>query len=337
MSFIRLFRSYRSARERTRFCERSFLDPEIMAEIRNVKDQLGEIVSELGVPLLGGGSPDDYLCAMASGLIQFVCVRDGRNQYRNLTTDRIQIHPGSVLFRTTPRFIVAGEIVRTTRMWARSVSPLEQELVKRVNPELLRQLQAAEKGRAPRTMQTENEVLIHGRAFPVRRLKGAKNLVELPWNDLKTLLRKGAGKLPPEIANRKAVVLYQDQEIFSREKIGVILAHARFIDPESDIVSSWPGRKQFSSAGLDALASQIHLVMKLTRTKKSARSLGFITLNTNSNGQYWFTVQRHYFSAVGESLAALEVLLDELPENSSPGSISTINETYRRLLSMYET
>ncbi|MFW5801464.1 MAG: helicase-related protein [Spirochaeta sp.] len=339
LSYIRLFQGYLSAKDRIAFCEKNYLDPEVMAEIRNVKDQLGEIVSEIGVPLVGGGKPEDYLCAISAGLIQFVCVRDGKNQYRNLTTDRIQIHPGSIMFRSTPRFIVAGEIVRTTRMWARSVSPLEPDLIRAIQPKLLGQLQDLEKGRKPKPVSTQNEVVIKGHTFPVRKQKGAKNIVELPWHELAAILQKRPDKLPPELANRKASIIFRDMELFSREKISTILTHARFFDLEKDIVSAWPGRKQYTivNGQYPEIADQIHLVLKITRTKKGSKNLGFITLKTNGNGQYWFTVQRFYFSAIGESLATLEVLLDELPEDTDPKAIKSVNKAYRRLLSMYET
>ena len=69
----------------------------------------------------------DYLCAVSRGLIQYVCRQAGKYTYRTLTADRIYIHPGSVMFREAPQFIVAGEIVRTSRVFARSVSPLKKE------------------------------------------------------------------------------------------------------------------------------------------------------------------------------------------------------------------
>ncbi len=341
VSYIRMFRSYKSSRQKEEFCHRNYLDPEVMNEIRNVKNQLEEIVSESGVPILSGGKMEDYICAIATGLIHFVCVASGRNQYRTLTTDRIQIHPGSVLFRSSPRYIVAGEIVRTTRMWARSVSTMEPAMIRAVNPQLLSQLQDVEKGRKPRSsqpqrsQQNQNEVILNGRPFPVRKIKGSKNLIELSWEKIQASVREGIGKLPPEIANRRAVVLFKGQEFFSNEKISTISEHIRFFDPENDIIFDWPNKRQFSD--FSELAEYIHLVLKLTRRKKSSKSLGFICLKTNANGQYWFTVEKHYFSAIGESLAAVVELLERLPENTDQKVTDAVNAVYRRLIGMYES
>jgi hypothetical protein len=104
-----------------------------MAEILNIKEQLEQIVTDQGIPLGGGGSTDDYLCCIACGMVQFVCVRSGRENYRTLTAENIQIHPGSNMFRSDPLYMVAGEIVRTSRMFAMSVSPLTRNILSRIS------------------------------------------------------------------------------------------------------------------------------------------------------------------------------------------------------------
>ncbi|MFW5994921.1 MAG: helicase-related protein, partial [Spirochaetia bacterium] len=141
VSYLKLLDAFRRTNKAEKFCRRYYLEPRAMLEIRNVADQLAEIVTEFGVPIGSGGPKADYLCAVATGLIQFVCIRSGRTQYRSMTADQIQIHPGSVMFRETPRYIVAGEIVRTSRTFARSVSPLERPWLKRISPSLAHRLE----------------------------------------------------------------------------------------------------------------------------------------------------------------------------------------------------
>lgn len=142
VSYLKMLRSYRDSQNKEKFCKRYYLDEQIMAEIANVKEQLGEIVSEMGVPIpspvfpLKGEMLAAYLCAVSTGLMQFICVRTGRSSYKSLTADRIEIHPGSVMFRETPDIMVAGEIVKTSRTFARSVSPLKAEWLKRISPEI---------------------------------------------------------------------------------------------------------------------------------------------------------------------------------------------------------
>ena len=137
---MRLYEAFVTARDKTRFCERNYLDERTLHEIVRIREQLELIVSDLGVPIGSGGAIADYICAVSRGLIQFVCARQGRGMFRSLTAERIQIHPGSVMFRQDADFIVAGEIVRTTRMYAMSVSPLSKAQLYRISPELADQL-----------------------------------------------------------------------------------------------------------------------------------------------------------------------------------------------------
>lgn len=136
VTYVKMFRTYNSMTNKERFCSNNYLDARVMAEIANIKTQLEEIVGKIGIPVTGGGSMDNYLCCIASGMIQFVCVREGRESYRSLTADHISIHPGSSMFRTNPLYIVAGEIVKTSRMFAMSVSPLTKNLLSQIDPTL---------------------------------------------------------------------------------------------------------------------------------------------------------------------------------------------------------
>ena len=118
VSFLKVYRQYMQAENQKKFCDRFYLDERIMAEIANIKEQLELIVSDMGVPILSGGKPADYLTAVARGMIQFVCAAQGRDVYRSLTTEKISI-------------------VRTSRMYAMSVSPLSKDIVALVAPALL--------------------------------------------------------------------------------------------------------------------------------------------------------------------------------------------------------
>ena len=153
IGYIKLYRIYekfQTEEEKENFCQKNYLDYKVMAEIQNIYEQLSQIVSDQKIPICGGGSYDDCLCAVAAGMIQFVAVREGRDNFRTLTEGHISIHPGSSLFRTDPLYIVAGEIVRTSRMFAMSVSPLTKKLINKIDPDLEASLEAARKKKGDR-------------------------------------------------------------------------------------------------------------------------------------------------------------------------------------------
>ena len=148
-TYLNILKAFKATDNREKFCKKNYLDERVMAEIENINEQLIEIVSEkMGIPVVEGkGSMQDYLCCIAAGMIQFVCIRTGRESYRSLTADHICIHPGSVMFKKDPVFIVAGEIIRTSRIYASSVSPLTRPMLDTINPELFERLMACKKAK----------------------------------------------------------------------------------------------------------------------------------------------------------------------------------------------
>lgn len=148
-TYLNILRAFKDSDNREKFCKKNYLDERVMLEIMNINEQLIEIVSEkMGIPVVEGkGSVQDYLCCIAAGMLQFVCIRTGRESYRSLTADHICIHPGSVMFKKDPVFIVAGEIIRTSRIYASSVSPLTRPMLDTINPELFERLMACKKAK----------------------------------------------------------------------------------------------------------------------------------------------------------------------------------------------
>ncbi len=129
---------YKDEKAKKKFCDYYFLDFQTMNEIVHIKRQLEELVSSLGVPITGGGSMADYLICLGSGLLQFVCSQEGGkgSTYHSVTANQIYIHPSCSWFASRPQYILAGELVQTSRLFARSVSPLKSEWLKEINPRL---------------------------------------------------------------------------------------------------------------------------------------------------------------------------------------------------------
>ena len=166
-TYINLFHAYKQTDNREKFCKKNYLDERVMAEIDNINYQLTEIVNEkMGIPVIEGkGSVQDYLCCIASGMIQFVCIRTGRENYHSLTADHICIHPGSVMFKQNPVFIVAGEIVRTSRIFAMSVSPLTRPMLDTINSSLYERLMACKGKSFDDVTQTSTRVQTSNRSL----------------------------------------------------------------------------------------------------------------------------------------------------------------------------
>jgi hypothetical protein len=322
-----------------------------MAEIANVVAQLEEILGAQNIPVLSGGSLDDYLCCIGQGMIQFVCARESgarergsRNSgsYRSLTADKITIHPGSVMFRMDPAYIVAGEIVRTSRMYAMSVSPLSREILERLSPGLFAQGERnagpdskhPSESRLKRPRDFTNNIKIGNQVFEIQTIKGKKTVI-LPWEKLKAL-----GGIPPETVYRglKGLVSVGDRySLLAGEKLELILLLSPSLDVEGAFDRTWPAKKNFNSGeDLAELLEHLDSLVKPALWKKGGKELGFLALHTGGEGNYWLRCSRGFHTSLNESLASLEALIDELGDNVDIERKHLVNQTYRRLSDLLE-
>ena len=371
LSYLKIFAAFKGARDPARWCERNYLDERTLLEIARIKEQLELIVSALGMPIAGGGSVDDYLCCVSRGLIQFVCVRQERGLFRSLTAEKIQIHPGSVMYKENPQYIVAGEVVRTTRMYAMSVSPLRKELLARISPRLEALVGRAPSRAASWTTEREpglarerggrraspsaeavaeasgtkrrrerdftNKIKIASEVFDIVSDKKKKKLVELDW----ARLRKVRDSLDREslglYKGLKGFVLLGRQRLLDGERLDLILKIAPWLDLESDLARDWPRKRNFAAKDeLGELLAALDHVMQVSKARDKTNELGFVALFTDSEGAYWFRCSRGFHTAINESVASLECLVDELGEGTSDEDREKVSSLYRRLSSFFE-
>ena len=360
VSYLNIFTAFKSAKNKTKFCERNYLDERIMLEIENINLQLQEIVSAMKIPLTGGGSRTDYLCCIGAGMIQFVCVRAGRDNYRSVTADHICIHPGSVMFRQDPLYIVAGEIVRTSRMFAMSVSPLTKNVLEQISPSLPEQLENGKgsKGRLEKLSKDYEElagkkkgkfekeiaklkkdediISFGGEIFAVKKVKG-KRQAFLPYESFIRAAR--SEKNINELPNVKGKIVYSNGfTLLEGEKLSLILRLARALDLSPLANEAW-GRKEniniAQKGGAENLLKLIPNIMRIAVAKAKSKEYGFICLFTDGSGTYCFKVSRGFSTALNESLSSLETLADEKDLPFTNEDRERLNKIYRFLHGLY--
>lgn len=360
VSYLNIFTAFKSAKNKTKFCERNYLDERIMLEIENIDLQLQEIVSAMKIPLTGGGSRTDYLCCIGAGMIQFVCVRAGRDNYRSVTADHICIHPGSVMFRQDPLYIVAGEIVRTSRMFAMSVSPLTKSVLEQISPSLPEQLESAKgsKGRLEKLSKDYEElagkkkgkfekeiaklkkdediISFGGEIFAVKKVKG-KRQAFLPYESFIRAAR--SEKNINELPNVKGKIVYSNGfTLLEGEKLSLILRLVRALDLSPLANEAW-GRKEniniAQKGGAENLLKLVPNIMRIAVAKAKSKEYGFICLFTDGSGTYYFKVSRGFSTALNESLSSLETLADEKDLPFTNEDRERLNKIYRFLHGLY--
>lgn len=372
VSYVKLYRIYQQQKSREQFCKKNYLDEKVMAEIENIVLQLSDIVSAQQIPIIGGGPMDDYLCCIASGMIQFVCVREGRENFRTLTADHISIHPGSNMFRTDPMYIVAGEIVRTSRMFAMSVSPLTKGMLAKIDPSLEKELNILKKSKdksrslssgfeyeAKGSFKEEyekadikkskekdkptNEIKIGSSVFSVKKVKG-KQLVILPLSQLLVCAKENDfssdNELHLKLSTLKGKVTVKNGfEMLNGEKLELIFKIANILNLIPIEEKKFDRKLNINineEQGIDKLCKAMEYALNVAVAKSKSKEMGFIAAFTDNNGNYWFKVSRGFSTALSETLSTLETLIDEAKAVFSDEQKNRLNEIYRKLNNFYE-
>ncbi|NIZ46871.1 ATP-dependent RNA helicase [Entomospira nematocerorum] len=349
IGYLHLYKAFSESDDKESFCQQYYLDYRTMQEIVNVKEQLESIIHDMGAVVGTGGSLKDYLMCCMAGLIQFVCVQTGHNLYRSLTTDRIMIHPGSVLFRQSPPFILAGEIVKTTRMYARSVSKIERAWIEELDPSLWNGLKAFLKpqlrGDRSATMKQTRErkeipeegIRLGKLHFKVDGRKGKKATIALDWQAIWN--SQQPTPVIPEVRIQKgtrATIMLGKEKILSGLPVSLALQYMMASNPKDSFQKHWhrfkeyhPGSDTVQNELLRFLADAQHLG-ELCLSKKG-NVLGFLTIVLDKSGKLYFKPSLKFSVFLFHTQEALEHLDDlGLIKDSDPQSVS-LNQAFERL------
>ena len=374
VSYLRIYDAFIAAADKTKFCEHNYLDERTMREILRIREQLEIIVSDMGFPISRGGPLADYLCAVSRGLIQFVCARQDRGLFRSLTAEKIQIHPGSVMFRENPDFIVAGEIVRTTRMYAMSVSPLSKEILNRISPLVAERLSAISGravGKTPlgterrtktrgtggeeRTVPGRQEsrgftdtIQLGGQIFDLTKGRGKKKMVVLPWERFKAAKNNLDQSSGSAFKGLLAVIQQGSYSLLEGDKLETIIRIRDWLDLDRDLQRDWPRSRNFEILGKEGqeglnvqvfgdLVENLSHVFQVAKPKGKDKKLGFVSLYTDGQGVFWFRISKGFHTALNESIASLEALIDAADDvKLAEEAKESIGDLYRKLSSFFE-
>jgi ATP-dependent helicase HrpA len=110
----------------SKVCRQNFLSFNRLREWLDVHRQLRQLADEAGLKLKP--RRDDYDAihrALLSGLLSNVALRTDQYEYTGAGRVKFYLWPGSGVFATEPKWIVAAELVETTRRYARTVARIE--------------------------------------------------------------------------------------------------------------------------------------------------------------------------------------------------------------------
>jgi ATP-dependent helicase HrpA len=131
--------------QKRKWCERNMLSYQRMREWTDVAAQLRELCAEhfsvrVGEP---GAEIHDgaFHRAVLAGFASQVGLKTEKGEYRSSAGALFSVHPGSALVRRAPNWIVAAEVVETTKRYARICARIQPDWIVRVAPHLCKRSQ----------------------------------------------------------------------------------------------------------------------------------------------------------------------------------------------------
>ena len=359
VSYQKLYKRYKTLKTSTLredFCKHYYLDVQSMDEIVHVTEQLANITRDLGVPVLEEDSklPKEefvhrLLVCLGAGLLQYVCVKTKARgmEYRTITTTEIYIHPGSAWFRTAPQYLLAGEIVYTSRMYARTVSPLKKEWLDEISPSLASRIRnlckdngsKADKSRtnnsrSEKQMATDlgkkpKQCYVYDMVFDLGYMSGKKDkpFAIIPYSSLPKLANayKKATRHPKNI---NAALEYRGYYIGLGSKLQDLVRLNGRINFKDDGFVESPCQQVFDLDNLEELVPYLDQLMKLSPLRIKNR-LGFVELLINRNSAF-FHVNASFTEALNNTAYSLLILSDERP------SLKAFKQAYNRVVRLLD-
>ena len=147
ISYLKLWRWYgeqvehkASQRKLVALLRQNFLSPLRLREWRDVHSQLAGLVGEQGWRMNAvDATYEQTHMALLAGLLGNIGLKSEESSaYQGARDIRFQIHPGSRLVKKAGRWIVAAELVETTRLYARCVARIDPVWLEKAGAHLIR-------------------------------------------------------------------------------------------------------------------------------------------------------------------------------------------------------
>lgn len=107
---------------------------DLVRQLKDVSKQLGWDYQEATER-----RSDDIHIALLSGLLSNIGARDGNSkEFHGARNTRFLVFPGSALSKKPPEFLMAAELVETSRLWARDVAAIDPSWVEKLGADLLK-------------------------------------------------------------------------------------------------------------------------------------------------------------------------------------------------------
>ncbi|HEX6361144.1 ATP-dependent RNA helicase HrpA [Actinophytocola sp.] len=242
-----------SANRFRKLCRAEYLNYLRVREWQDVAAQLKQMTKSLDVvPNETPAKPDQVHRSLLAGLLSHIGLKDAaKHDYLGARNARFGIFPGSALFKKQPRWVMAAELVETTRLWGRIVARIEPDWIEPLAGHLVRRTYSEPRWEKKRgaVMATERVTLLgvpivvdravnYGRIDPqvARELFIRHALVQREWESRHKFLAQNAELLAEveelEHKARRRDIVVDEETLFQfyDERVGQEVVSGRHFD-----------------------------------------------------------------------------------------------------------
>ncbi|MFF2842380.1 ATP-dependent RNA helicase HrpA [Paenarthrobacter sp. NPDC057981] len=255
-----------------RLCRNEFINYLRVREWQDLFTQLRQLAKPLGISLDNKrqadpvGNYEGIHISLLSGLLSHIGLLDERKrEYAGARGSRFAIFPGSALFKKSPTYVMAAELVETSRLWARVAAKFDPLWAEQVAPDLVKRTYSE-----PHWSSRQGAVLAHEKVtlygvpiIPNRRVNYGRIDPELSRElFIRHALVEGEWRTHHKFFHRNRALLQEIEELETRMRRRDILVDDQtlfeFYDARvgKDVVSE----RHFDKWWKDARQSDPHLL-----------------------------------------------------------------------------
>ncbi len=159
--YVRGERKERTSNQFRKMCREEYLNYRRVREWQDIHSQLREIATDLGFTTNRKHADAESIHkALLTGLLSQVGRKDPDGyEYRGARGARFSISPGSGLFKRAPEWVMAAELVETSRLWAHTVAALPVEWIEEAAAHLIKRRHGDPWWQADRGTAVANETV----------------------------------------------------------------------------------------------------------------------------------------------------------------------------------
>ncbi|AHH08799.1 ATP-dependent endopeptidase Lon [Borrelia anserina BA2] len=342
IGFINIFEDYKKAINKEAFAKENYLDLQGLEEITNVQRQLETIVSNFNIPIVRKSEIDyeGYLKSIMRGMKDYICFKTSKNTYKTIKAKNVVIHPGSLINTDSVKYFVAGEIIETSKRYARSIGVLKKEWINDIQLEKNEQKNTHKENKKSinthkniikndKNPPSKNEIIIGRKKFNTHNEH--KNQLTLSLKEVKELISQGLkSEEEKAIKNIFVNLTHENLIILKNKKLIEIMRIVNSMEPDWTLIKAYENTNVHITE-IDKIRNILECTMNFIK-HPNKQSVLFLSLRSDYSNNFWLKPQKNFSVAIEESMNSIKSLIDNQDNIKKIAPIKkTVNKVYKKL------